>query len=120
MLMWFIVLIIAGLAYVLLRNLLPVKGLAYVDASILHNASELPEETRMLDVRDEVFYRECHVQGAINISIGRLPFVWSNELSPNEPILILSDSNIKSKRAARLLKSRGFRQIYAVRGHFCA
>ncbi|MNJ42597.1 molybdopterin biosynthesis protein MoeB [compost metagenome] len=118
--MWLIVLILAGIGYLSIRNLLPVKGLAYVDASILNDTSELPEETRMLDVRDEVFYRECHVQGAINISIGRLPFVWSNELSPNEPILILSDSNIKSKRAARLLKSRGFRQIYAVRGHFCA
>ncbi|WP_460319986.1 rhodanese-like domain-containing protein [Paenibacillus sp. YSY-4.3] len=118
--MWLIVLLIAGLGYLVLRNLLPVKGLAYVDVNILHNASELPEETKMLDVRDEVFFRECHVQGAINISIGRLPFVWNNELSPSEPILILSDSKIKSKRAARLLKSRGFRRLYAVRGHFCA
>ncbi|MFD3261442.1 rhodanese-like domain-containing protein [Paenibacillus lentus] len=117
---WLIVLLLAGIGYLTIRNLLPVKGLAYVDASILNGASGLPQETKMLDVRDEIFYRECHVQGAINISIGRLPFVWRNELSPSEPVLILSDSKIKSKRAARLLKSRGFRQIYAIRGEYCA
>lgn len=117
---WLIVLLLAGIGYLTIRNLLPVKGLAYVDASILNGASGLPQETRMLDVRDEIFYRECHVQGAINISIGRLPFVWRNELSPSEPVLILSDSKIKSKKAARLLKSRGFRQIYAIRGEYCA
>lgn len=117
---WLIVLLLAGIGYLTIPNLLPVKGLAYVDASILNGASGLPQETKMLDVRDEIFYRECHVQGAINISIGRLPFVWRSELSPSEPVLILSDSKIKSKRAARLLKSRGFRQIYAIRGEYCA
>lgn len=113
-----LVLVLVGLW--LLRSLWPVKGLAYVDVNALREKSALPQQAKVVDVRDAVFYEQCHFHGAINISLGRLPFVWKKELSPDEPVVILSDSLLQSKRAARMLKSRGFRKIYAVRGEFCA
>ncbi len=104
----------------LVRRFWPVKGLAYVEASKLQETPELAGLAKMVDVRDAFLYEQCHVSGAINISIGRLPYLWNKELSPDEPVVILSDSAHQSKKAARLLKSQGFREIYAVRGKFCA
>ncbi|MCA1292599.1 rhodanese-like domain-containing protein [Paenibacillus sp. alder61] len=101
-------------------RLRPVKGLAFVEPGQLRESANLKGEAKLVDIRDAVYYEQGHVQGAINISLGRLPFVWSKELSPDEPVIILSCSLYQSKRAARMLKNRGFRQIYAVRGGFCA
>ncbi|WP_410770878.1 rhodanese-like domain-containing protein [Fontibacillus sp. BL9] len=122
MMIWiYTVLLSAGAAGLwLVRRFWPVKGLAYVEASKLRETPELTGQAKMIDVRDAFFYEQCHVNGAINISIGRLPYLWDKELSPDEPVVILSDSLLQSKKAARLLKSRGFREIYAVRGRFCA
>lgn len=104
----------------LIRQLLPVKGLSYVDLAALRETLEMTGEAKMVDVRDPFLYEKCHFSGAINISLGRLPYLWSKELSPDEPVVILSDNVHQSKRAARLLKNRGFRKIYAVRGEFCS
>jgi rhodanese-related sulfurtransferase len=103
-----------------IRSVLPVKGLAFVDLEIVKDASMEDASLKMLDVRDAIHYQNCHIPGSINISIGRLPFVWKKELSPNEPILILSDSRYKSKRAARVLKKQGFYRLYALREMNCA
>ncbi|WP_334074728.1 MULTISPECIES: rhodanese-like domain-containing protein [Paenibacillus] len=104
----------------MVHRLRPVKGLAFVDASQLRETAALKGPAKLVDIRDAVYYEQGHVQGAINISLGRLPFVWSKELSPEEPVVLLSCSLHQSKRAARMLKNRGFCQIYAVRGRFCA
>ncbi|MBQ4900839.1 rhodanese-like domain-containing protein [Paenibacillus sp. Marseille-P2973] len=120
-LMFAVLLLGAGAAGLwLVHRFWPVKGLAYVEASKLRETPEIPAEAKMVDVRDAYFYEKCHVSGAINISIGRLPFLWNKELSPDEPVVILSDSLHQGRKAARLLKSRGFQEIYAVRGKFCA
>lgn len=102
------------------RMLWPVKGLSFVDPMVLKDVSDVQINLKMLDVRDAVEYQKCHMDGSINISLGRLPFVWKKELSPDEPVLILADADYKSKRAARVLKRQGFREIYAVRGEYCA
>jgi rhodanese-related sulfurtransferase len=104
----------------IIRIVWPVNGLAFVDSEALKNASEVTATMKILDVRDAVDYQNCHVPSSINISIGRLPFLWKKELSPNEPILIVSDSPYKSKKAARLLKKQGFDRLYALREMHCA
>ncbi|WP_435923859.1 rhodanese-like domain-containing protein [Paenibacillus sp. DYY-L-2] len=112
--------IVAVWGFWLVRQLLPVKDLAYVDAAVLRETPEMTAHAKIVDVRDPFLYEKCHISGAINISLGRLPFLWNKELSPDEPVVILSESVYQSKKAARLLKNRGFRKIYAVRGRFCA
>lgn len=67
---------------------------------------------KMLDIRDVLDYEAGHIPGAVNISLGRLPYVSNNNLSPTEPIVIVGKNDWKSKKAARILKKKGFRQIY--------
>lgn len=102
----------------LLRLVWPVPGLRFVEARAVYGG-DLPPQTKKLDVRDASYYEECHLDGTINISLGRLPFVWNKELSPADPVLILADSRYAVLKAARILRRRGFRQLYALRGEVC-
>lgn len=106
------------LSIVISRSLWPVKGLDFIDSDMLDQAIS-EKEIKILDVRDAVLYEENHLPGSVNISIGRLPFLWDKELNPFEPILILSDSHWKTRRAARILKRNGFGQLYAQREISC-
>ncbi|WP_068776250.1 rhodanese-like domain-containing protein [Paenibacillus sp. FJAT-26967] len=121
--MWGFVLALAAGAVWLARNLWLLSGLDFVSyvasgtsgATAAQDIHSDPALT-ILDVRDSLDYDQCHLPGSINISIGRLPFVWDKELSPEEPVLILADSKRKIVKAARVLKNRGFAQVYALRG----
>lgn len=111
--------LLGALGVWLLRRLWPVRGLNFIDPNTLNDGTELPKQVIKLDIRDASFYQECHMSGSINISLGRLPFIWKKELSPEEPVLILSDRKYTVKKAARMLRRRGFRQLYALRGDVC-
>ncbi|ALS23729.1 rhodanese-like domain-containing protein [Paenibacillus naphthalenovorans] len=109
-----LVLLAIGLIW-FIRSVWPVSGLSFVDSRILEAAREEMTTLKIVDVRDAADYQKNHYPGSINISLGRLPFVWRNELSPDEPVLILADSRRKSIKAARVLKNKGFSHLYALR-----
>lgn len=116
-----LLLLISGVIIGILRMSWPVRQLIFVDIQVLTDTSIIQTNTmKMLDVRDAVDFAQCHIEGSINISLGRLPFVWEKELSSEEPVLILASSRYNSKRAARILKSRGFNQLYAMNERYCA
>ncbi|WP_185897089.1 rhodanese-like domain-containing protein [Paenibacillus zeisoli] len=111
-----ILLVILGiLGYI--RTLWPVKGLSYVDAHVLREKDRSGQ--KLLDVRDAYDYEKCHIQGSINISIGRLPFVWKKDISAEDSVLILADSMRKSRKAARILRKHGFQRLQVLRGDYC-
>ncbi|MBP1157034.1 MULTISPECIES: rhodanese-like domain-containing protein [unclassified Paenibacillus] len=113
-----LVLLAVGILW-LLRSVWPVNGLTFVDTRILEGTQEEMTTMKIIDVRDEADYQINHYPGSINISLGRLPFVWRKELSPEEPVLILADSRRKSLKAARVLQSNGFSQLYALHRVYC-
>lgn len=110
--------IAAAVSGYLLRLVWPIPGMKFVEAGAICG-DDLPPQTKKLDIRDASYYEECHLDGTINISLGRLPFVWNKELSPADPVLILADSRYAALKAARILRRRGFRQLYALRGEVC-
>lgn len=116
MLFLWLLLIIGIVWYV--RSVWPVKGLSYVDARAVREAAKTTGH-KLLDVRDAYDFQQCHVQGAINISLGRLPFVWKKDISTGDSVVILSDSMRKSRKAARILRRNGFYNLQAVRGYYC-
>lgn len=98
----------------ILQYVWPVHSLRYTDIQSFRNlADESPANLKMLDIRDVVDYQVNNVPGSINISLGRLPYVWHKELSPEDSVLILSGSSIKNNRAARILQKQGFKYLYA-------
>lgn len=111
-------LLVATISGYVLQLIWPVPGLKFVEARAACGL-DLPPQTKKLDVRDASYYEECHLDGTINISLGRLPFLWDRELSPADPVLILTDRRFAAMKAARILRRRGFREIYALRGEVC-
>ncbi|WP_425464482.1 rhodanese-like domain-containing protein [Paenibacillus oralis] len=78
--------------------------------------NKLPPSIKFLDVRDVTEFDRTHIPDSINISLGRLPFLWHKELSPGDEVMILADSCFKSRKAARILQRKGFRKLYTVHG----
>nr|WP_275983597.1 rhodanese-like domain-containing protein [Paenibacillus hamazuiensis] len=103
-----------------LRRIWPAKGLNWVDPQSWKEAIDRNSEMKLLDVRDAMDYEACHVNGSINISLGRLPVLWKKELSPEDSVLIIADGDYERRSAARILRRRGFRKLYTGEGKGCA
>jgi len=101
-----------------LRSAWPVRSLSYVEARDVRELADQSLDMKMLDVRDAVDYEKDSIRGSINISIGRLAYVWQHCLSTDDSVLILADSYYKRNKAARILYKQGFRKLYAVNGDF--
>lgn len=98
-----------------LRQIWPVRSLSYIKARDWVQVKERLN-LKMLDVRDASDYLEEHISGSINISLGRLPFVWQHELSQDDGVIILSNTGYHSNKAARILRKHGFRNLYTIQG----
>lgn len=101
-----------------LRYAWPVRSLSYVEARGVRELADQSLDMKMLDVRDAVDYQQDSIRGSINISLGRLAYVWQHCLSTDDSVLILAGSYYKRNKAARILYKQGFRKLYAVKGDF--
>lgn len=102
----------------LLRYAWPLRSLAYVEVNEVRELAEHTKDMKMLDIRDAVDYQKDNIRGSINISLGRLAYVWQHCLSPDDSVLIVAGSYYKRNKAARILYKQGFRKLYAVNGDF--
>jgi rhodanese-related sulfurtransferase len=68
---------------------------------------------RLIDLRGEPEFTQYHIPGAENVTITALP---EYGLLRNEKIVLYSDGGIHSAQAWFLLKARGYRGIYILRG----
>ncbi|WP_052416430.1 rhodanese-like domain-containing protein [Paenibacillus sp. FSL R5-0912] len=98
------------------RQLWPVRSLSYMNA---HDWVQEKDNLnlKMLDVRDASDYLEGHISGSINISLGRLPYVWQHDLFPDDKVLILSKNWYQSNKAARILRKYGFHSLFTMQGN---
>lgn len=112
--LWLLLAVLAAVvAWWAVREFSPVNGLTFVSPEELRGPDTEGHEMQMLDVRDAVDYIQHHVPGAINISMGRLPYVHKTQLASEEPVLILAENSRQTKKAARMLKRYGFLRLYA-------
>lgn len=81
----------------------PVRSLSYVEASKVCESVDQSVAMKMLDVRDAVDYQKDSIRGSINISLGRLAYVWQHSLSSDDAVLILAESYYERNKAARIL-----------------
>ncbi|ODP27521.1 hypothetical protein PTI45_03083 [Paenibacillus nuruki] len=85
--------------------------------SVTSNSVKIPSTTKYLDIRDYTAFEKEHIPESIGIYLGRLPFVWRKaNLNPKDSILILTDNYFKGKKAVRILRKQGFRDLYLVVG----
>ncbi|MCY9515757.1 rhodanese-like domain-containing protein [Paenibacillus apiarius] len=97
----------------------PVAGLTYVTPTAVCEFIQMDPAVKLIDIRDPADYMECHLEGSTSIYVGRLPYVWRKELSVLDSVVILGSSAREVRKAARILKRRGFVKLYAVRAYRC-
>jgi len=68
---------------------------------------------RLIDVRSDTEYAEYHIPTAENVPVGSLP---DAALLRNETIVLYSDGGIHAYQAWLLLRAKGYRSVYTLRG----
>lgn len=100
---------ILGLYY---RRYVPISGLRFMKCSDLRLALKKCPDLKMLDVRDVSEYMANPRKETINISLGRLSYVWEKELNPADAVVIVTPKRSDGILAARKLKRAGFTSLF--------
>ena len=71
----------------------------------------------LLDVRSEQEYKENHLDGSINIPLYDLERKNKQiECSKQNIIIVYCQSGIRSKKAAKILRQEGYKNVYEIKG----
>lgn len=82
--------------------------------SVQELESQLKAKPEIVDVREPGEYRSAHIPGAKNIPLGEMA-----TYHPEQPVYVICQSGMRSKRAAKMLRSNGF-DVTNVRGGMSA
>lgn len=77
-----------------------------------HYAQLLKEGAIILDVRTPGEFSTGHINGAINISVDKLPHSLNKLKGKNKPIITCCASGARSAAARNMLQSNGFTRVY--------
>ena len=73
-------------------------------------------EVILLDVRSHQEYEEGHLQGAINIPIYELEKIVKNKIKNFDAVIIAyCSAGIRSKKAVKILKKLGYKNLYNIK-----
>ncbi|HKO54940.1 MAG TPA: MBL fold metallo-hydrolase, partial [Thermoanaerobaculia bacterium] len=87
------------------------RPLAEVTAPLLA-AADVPPDAVLLDVRDATLFAASHAAGAINIGLGGQFASWCGTLlSPNDPMVVIGESEEQTVEAVMRLARVGFENV---------
>jgi len=107
--MWWVSVVIFIAIVVVIRNVWSTEDLQEISCDTVTNGNST---FKLLDIRDALDYQAGHVPGSVNISLGRLPYVANLDLAHAHSVIIMGNNDRRSKKAARILKKKGFQNIY--------
>ncbi|WP_035432939.1 rhodanese-like domain-containing protein [Bacillus pseudomycoides] len=106
--------LIALISLFIISRLLPVKGVKNISGKELKD--ELKKKNKQLiDVRTPGEFRGNHIQGFRNMPLNEL-VQKATSLDKNKEVIVICQSGMRSKQAAKILKKMGFKQIINVSG----
>ncbi|MBO1626281.1 rhodanese-like domain-containing protein [Bacillus arachidis] len=98
----------------IISRFLPVKGVKNISGkelrSLLHKKNK-----QLIDVRTQGEFRGNHIQGFQNIPLNEFAQKASH-LDKNKEVIVICQSGMRSKQAAKMLKKLGFQHITNVSG----
>lgn len=98
----------------------PVKGLRTLDARDFNRElADAPKDALLLDVREAGEFSRGAIPKAVNIPLSALGRRL-NEIPRDRSLYLYCQSGIRSKRAARLLKRKGYGRIAHLKGGISA
>ncbi|EJQ54224.1 Uncharacterized protein BWINRASL_00738 [Bacillus mycoides] len=105
--------IVLAAAFVISR-FLPVKGVQNINGTELKSIVG-KKGKQFIDVRTVGEYRENHMKGFQNIPLNELASK-ANQLDKHKEVIVICQSGMRSKQAAKMLKRLGFRHIINISG----
>ena len=94
----------AVLVLLRLRHYVPVAGLTYISCQEMQALRNGIHSIKAVDIRDSSLYLQGHLPESVNIFVGRLPYVWHQELTPEDHIVLIGERRYALQRAARILR----------------
>ena len=70
-------------------------------------AADVPDDARILDVREDYEWEAGHIDGAVHIPLDQLP-ERVDELDPHHDLHVICRSGGRSQRAAQWLEGNGY------------
>ena len=74
-------------------------------------------KVQLIDVRESADFENGHILGARNIPLSQLK-TRLIEIRPDKPVYLYAQSEVVSGRAALLLKKKGYKELYQLKGGF--
>jgi rhodanese-related sulfurtransferase len=112
---WIIIILIVLL---ILTRFIPVKGITNI-TTMEARKKRNEKNVQFVDVRTPGEYNRNHVKPFRNIPLYELTARLS-ELDPSKEVVVICQSGIRSSKAARVLKRKGFSNIANVKGGMSA
>ena len=87
-----------------------------IDYEIAKKIIEQNKKALLIDVRSKQEYQEGHINGSINISL--YDFERGNYMlyDKENPIILYCEKGKRSKKALQILKRKGFKNVYQLKG----
>ena len=74
-------------------------------------------KVQLIDVRESSDFENGHILGARNIPLTQMK-ARLVEIRPDKPVYLYAQSEVVSGRAALLLKKKGYKELYHLKGGF--
>ncbi|WLV24494.1 rhodanese-like domain-containing protein [Aciduricibacillus chroicocephali] len=110
--------LLALAVFFLIQRLAPTKGVRQMTTDELKK--ELNDKNKQyIDVRTPGEYRTRNIRGFKNIPLNQLAN-RADQLSKEKEVIVICQSGMRSSKASRILKKKGFRQVTNVKGGMSA
>lgn len=70
----------------------------------------------LLDVREEWEYQMVHVEGSVNIPLGKIPNIELDELPDAKEIVVICHHGMRSAQAGIILEQKGLSNVINLTG----
>ncbi|UNY97720.1 rhodanese-like domain-containing protein [Zhouia spongiae] len=78
------------------------------------------KNVQLIDVRTENEFSSGHIENAVNKNIFNSVLFenYINTLDKDQPVFLYCQSGMRSKKAARKMRSKGFKEVYDLQGGY--
>lgn len=107
--------LIGILVYLLLKRLIPTKGIRHISTDQLKKELKETKNKQFIDVRSPGEFKGNHIRGFKNLPLHQLS-QKATTLDKDNEVVVICQSGMRSQKACSQLKKLGFKNITNVKG----
>ena len=75
-------------------------------------AAEVPQDAKLLDVREDYEFTEGHAPGALHIPVEEIPTRFEDELDPDEDYYVICRTGGRAVQITQWLTGQGYSAVF--------